>query len=89
MAYTATYNLSIVHGRLTQSQAALLNDIEASEAGLELQSLVASGDYFELLATKLDQIEAQLASNSYEAQQLQRIVQQLLLAQHKYRITPK
>lgn len=63
---------------------AWLHDLPQDAARLRLQALVASGDYFETLAARLEQIAAVLPEASVEEHQLQEAVSQLLYLQREY-----
>lgn len=66
-----------------------LHDLPQDAAKLRLQALVASGDYFETLAARLEQVAAVLPEVSVEQHQLQEAVSQLLYLQREYAITKK
>jgi hypothetical protein len=66
-----------------------LHDLPQDAAKLRLQALVASGDYFETLAARLEQIAAAVPEVSVEQYQLQEAVSQLLYLHREYVITKK
>ncbi|HSX43542.1 MAG TPA: hypothetical protein VLF59_05670 [Candidatus Saccharimonadales bacterium] len=66
-----------------------LRDLPKNPEALHAQALVASGDYFEMLAASLEQIAALLPLTSTEQYQLQEHIGQLIYLQHHYVITKK
>lgn len=56
---------------------------------LDIRAMVASGDYFETLAARLEQIAATLPIHKAEQHQLQDAVTQLLYLQRNYAVTKK
>lgn len=66
-----------------------LHDLPLDAARLRLYALVASGDYFETLAARLEQIAAVVPETSVEEHQLQEAVSQLLYLQREYVIHKK
>jgi hypothetical protein len=66
-----------------------LHDIPKDPEELRLRALVASGDYFEMLAAQLEQIAATMPLEGIEQHQLQSIVGQLLYLQRNYVIAKK
>ena len=66
-----------------------LHDLPKDAEKLHIQALAASGDYFEMLATVLEQIAYTLPAQSVEQYQLQHYIGQLLYMQHHYRVVKK
>lgn len=65
-------------------------ELEDEELLSELTAHVRSGEYFAMLATNIDAISDRLvAANEAEQEQLQRIADDLLELQLKYKITKK
>jgi uncharacterized protein YigA (DUF484 family) len=69
--------------------AMLLHDIPNDPTEFRIYALAASGDYFETLAARLEQIAAGVPKNSVEQYQLQDAVTQLLYLQRNYNIQRK
>lgn len=69
--------------------AGVLHDVPGDVDGMRLKALVASGDFFETLAARLEQIAAALPQTSMEQFQLQDAVGQLLALQRDYVIAKK
>jgi hypothetical protein len=72
-----------------QSADLWLHDLPQDAAKLRLHALVASGDYFETLAARLEQVAAVVPEVSVEQHQLQEAVGQLLYLQREYVIRKK
>jgi hypothetical protein len=66
-----------------------LHDLPKDADKLHIHALAASGDYFETLASALEQIAATLPLHSMEQYQLQHYIGQLLYMQRHYRISKK
>jgi hypothetical protein len=66
-----------------------LHDLPKDIAELRMQALVASGDYFETLAAKLEQIADALPLDGIEQFQIQDAIGQLLYLQGHYTITKR
>jgi hypothetical protein len=66
-----------------------LHDLPKDSEQLHAQALVASGDYFEMLAATLEQIACALPVHSVEQYQMQHYIGQLLYLQRHYKITKK
>lgn len=67
----------------------LLRDVPDERVG-ELRALVASGDYFVMLATQLDQLSQQLAESDPSArEQLERVIVDLAFLHDRYEIYRK
>jgi hypothetical protein len=66
-----------------------LHDLPDNDEKLQAQALAASGDYFEMLASELEQVAAVLPIHSMEQYQLQYYITQLIYLQHHYRIVKK
>lgn len=64
----------------------LLHDLPKDKEELHIQALVASGDYFEMLATVLEQVARALPLYSTEQYLVHHYVQQLLHLQRYYKI---
>jgi len=89
-AQDAAYPLS--SGDLTldnSSDGRRLHDMPRKLDGEYLAALVASGDYFETLATMLEEIAFAFPMASVAQHQLQEAVTQLLHLQQDYEITKK
>ncbi len=86
-----TYALHLFDTVLTDGEPSelWLHDIATDPEELRLQALVASGDYFETLAARLEQIATALPIKSVEQYQLQDAVGQLLYLQRGYTIKKK
>ena len=67
----------------------LLHDVPSDPAESRIYALAASGDYFETLAARLEQIAAGIPEKSTEQYQLQDAVTQLLYLQRNYDIRRK
>ena len=72
-----------------QDDSMLLRDIPSDPTAFRMYGLVASGDYFETLAARLEQIAAAMPKKSIEQYQLQDAVTQLLYLQRDYVIRRK
>lgn len=88
---TATYivgqsDLLMTDGR---DSSMLLHDIPSDPTEFRIYALAASGDYFETLAARLEQIAASIPKRSVEQYQLQDAVTQLLYLQRNYVIKRK
>jgi hypothetical protein len=88
----ASYNLSsrdavLVHG---QSVIWQLKDINEKHTPPEIDALVASGDLFVTLATRLDEVANSLQASSppYVQGQLEDITTTLLYLQQHYNVSP-
>jgi len=89
---TATYALPLHDMLLTDNESLDLlwfHDLPRDTEKLHAQALVASGDYFEMLAATLEQIAVALPLDSVEQYQVQHYVGQLLYLQHHYKIVKK
>lgn len=72
-----------------QSDVTVFRDVPSSPEEFRIYALAASGDYFETLAARLEQIGAAIPENSAEQYQLQDAVTQLLYLQRNYVIRRK
>lgn len=89
---TATYAINPFTMLLTDDTAAsdlLLHDLPRDDEKLQAQALVASGDYFEMLAAELEQIATVLPVHCMEQYQLQYYIGQLLYLQRHYKIVKR
>lgn len=88
---SAVYTLNPLAGVLScPAPTATVQDIEDDLGQLELASQVRSGDYFALLATRLDHLSHSLEPNDPTAFAiLQKIVTDLLFLQDNYEIHSK
>jgi hypothetical protein len=88
---TLAYRLNPFDALLTDGVAEdfWLHDLPKNAEELHVQALVASGDYFEMLAAILEQVARALPLYSVEQYQTQYYVQQLLYLQRTYKITKK
>jgi hypothetical protein len=87
-----TYSLPLGGWLLSHKpgRALLLRDGDEPEDEQELRAFVRSGDYFAMLATRLDSISDNLDStNAAEAAILQHYVDTLLYLDRKYKIIEK
>lgn len=83
-----TYPLT-VHDMPTSDEPTLLHDID-EEAVYELRAHAASGDYFIMLATRLDYLSQQLASTDPDTHEaLERIIADLNYLHTHYHISRK
>lgn len=87
----ATYTINPFDGLVTNgwNTDLLLHDLPDDTEELHAYALAASGDYFEMLASALDQIARTLPVHSAEQYQLQSYISQLLYLQRRYRIVKK
>jgi hypothetical protein len=89
---TAAYALTFHDSVLTDEQALdvlWFHDLPRDIEKLHAQALVASGDYFEMLAAALEQVAVVLPLDSVEQYQMQHYIGQLLYLQHHYKIIKK
>jgi hypothetical protein len=89
---TATYALHPFDRLLTETEIPSdlwLHDLPKDSEELHIQALVASGDYFEMLASGLEQISVNLPVGSVEQDQLDHYIGQLLYLYLHYKITKK
>jgi hypothetical protein len=86
-----TYLIGLFDSVVTDGQDidVVVHDIPRDVHALRIQALVASGDYFETLAAKLEQIADALPVHSVEQFQIQDAIGQLLYLQRSYAITKK
>jgi hypothetical protein len=66
-----------------------LHDLPKDSEELHIQALAASGDYFEMLASGLEQIAVHMPIASVEQDQLDHYIGQLLYLQLHYTIAKK
>lgn len=66
-----------------------LHDLAQNPDDLHIEALAASGDYFALLASTLDQIGDALPPTSTESYQLQHAIHTLTYLHHHYDIKKK
>jgi len=87
----AVYTLNPFNNLLTDGYSTdlWLHDLPKDAEDLHTHALVASGDYFEMLAAALEQVAAVVPVHSVEQYQLQAYVGQLLYLQRHYKITKK
>jgi hypothetical protein len=86
-AYTVTLHDIILADDWTDTL--WLHDLPRDAEKLHTQALAASGDYFEMLASALEQVATALPVHSVEQYQLQHYISQLLYLQQHYRIVKK
>ena len=88
--HATTYPLNPTYGliNLTNNEQLLMDADEQYAAKLHLKALVQSGDYFSEVATRLDNICADL-SNDAAVAQLQKIISELLELQDTYRLVAR
>jgi len=88
---TLAYTLNPFDALITDGVAEdfWLHDLPKDAEELHVHALVASGDYFEMLAAILEQIARALPPYSMEQYQTQHYVQQLLYLQRHYKISKK
>lgn len=78
-----------IMGHHSRPVVTLLRDQDDNLKHQELKAHVYSGDYFSLLATRLDEISQTLASEEPANIALQHIVNDLLYLQRYYKVTKK
>ena len=86
------YALTTNDAMLTDGQASVgwwLHDVDGGTDRLHLQAMVASGDYFETLAARLEQIADAVPATCVEQHQLQDAIGQLIYLQRDYVIRKK
>ena len=71
------------------SETLWLHDLPKDTEELHIQALVASGDYFEMLASGLEQIAVHMPVGSVEQDQLDHYIGQLLYLHLHYNISKK
>ena len=88
---SVTYVLAANDAVLTDGQGVSfwLHDAARDTDRMRLRALVASGDYFETLAARLEQIADAVPSASVEQHQLQDAIGQLIYLQRDYVISKK
>ena len=87
---TAVYNAGLNNLITSNLPVSLVKDAEEHDDAAELTAHVRSGEYFAMLATRLDALSDRLAEeNEPEQEQLQRIADDLLELQRSYKITRK
>jgi hypothetical protein len=87
----ATYTINPFDGLVTDGWNAdlWLHDLPDNAEELHTYALAASGDYFEMLASALEQIARTLPPHSAEQYQLQHYIRQLIYLQRHYQIVKK
>ncbi len=86
-AYALTFHDTVLAD--DQLELLWLHDLPRDAEKLHAQALVASGDYFEMLAAALEQVAVALPLNSVEQYQIQHYIGQLLYLQRHYKIIRK
>lgn len=71
------------------SEVLFLHDLSDSSINWRSEALAASGDYFETLAAKLEEIAVALPETSVEQHQMQEAITQLLYMQRRYKLVRK
>lgn len=91
MAYAITDTTLLVRDGMSLNW--LLRDSEDSQpdaaSSMHTQAMVASGDFCETLAARLDQVACALPATSVEQYQLQNTIRELLFVQQHYKIVKK
>ncbi|HSX30864.1 MAG TPA: hypothetical protein VLE99_03015 [Candidatus Saccharimonadales bacterium] len=85
------YRLTVSDRLLTDGTGhdRLLHDVPTDEDELYTAALVASGDYFAILAATLEEIAESLPSEHSEQYRLEFVAEQLFYLQQHYRIAKK
>lgn len=89
LTHSSMYSFSLPSYTLSHwlQKTPVLKDIDED---MQLEAYVRSGDYFEMLATKLDEISEQLQKYDLSnSQELSRISNSLLYLHERYTITKK
>jgi hypothetical protein len=88
---TLTYALNPFDSLLTDGvgQALWFHDLPQDKQELHSRALAASGDYFEMLASELEQIAVALPLQSIEQYKIQHYIGELLYLQRHYKIIKK
>ncbi len=77
------------HGPSLLSGAGWVNDLDDSREFTEADALAASGDYFMVLATKLDLLAQSLPLDSAEQIEIEHIVTTLFYIEQHYAVVAK
>ncbi len=88
---STTYALTFADTVLTHGPASLsrVNDLDDGRGYSEADALAASGDYFMMLATKLDLLAQSVPRDSSEQIELEHLVNMLFYLQKHYAVVPK
>jgi hypothetical protein len=73
----------------TTTNVLFLRDVSEDSINWRSEALAASGDYFETLAAKLEEIATALPEVSVEQYQMQDVISQLLYMQRRYKLVRK
>jgi hypothetical protein len=79
----------LTDGASSIGQAFWLHDLPEDKQELHTRALAASGDYFEMLASELEQIAVTLPLQSMEQYKIQHYIGELLYLQYHYKIIKK
>lgn len=73
----------------TTTEVLFLHDLSESSINWRSEAMAASGDYFETLAARLEDISMALPKTSVEQHQIQEAIGQLLYMQRRYKLVRK
>lgn len=88
IGYTFVNSDSLLTDGIT-ANLLFLRDVSGDSINWRSEALAASGDYFETLAAKLEDIATVIPNTSVEQHQMQDVINQLLYMQRRYKLVRK